>query len=159
MWIRLIMRILITVRESDSLFVRENLPAVKRLLEISDIRYWQLIAWLCKIFAADNEMFQFFFCENLPAKYVHFGIVDHFVGFLCRKGEERTQSKVWFMVEANPTAYRSEISQWKHMWEVLYLQYMNMDPKCKRAYGLGSSCRPNECLFRVWETLGGRDFG
>jgi hypothetical protein len=29
---------------------------------------------------------------------------------------------------------------------------------CKRAYGLGSQCRPNECLFWVWETPGGRDF-
>jgi hypothetical protein len=26
---------------------------------------------------------------------------------------------------------------------------------CKRAYGLGSQCRPNECLFWVWETPGG----
>ncbi len=25
---------------------------------------------------------------------------------------------------------------------------------CKRAYGLGSQCRPNECLFWVWETPG-----
>jgi hypothetical protein len=24
---------------------------------------------------------------------------------------------------------------------------------------LGSQCRPNECLFWVWETPGGRDFG
>jgi hypothetical protein len=31
--------------------------------------------------------------------------------------------------------------------------------ECKRAYGLGSQCRPNERLFRVWETPGGRDFG
>ncbi len=30
---------------------------------------------------------------------------------------------------------------------------------CKRAYGLGSQCRPNECLFWVWETPGGRDLG
>jgi hypothetical protein len=30
---------------------------------------------------------------------------------------------------------------------------------CKRAYGLGSQCRPNECLFWVWETPGGLDFG
>jgi hypothetical protein len=30
---------------------------------------------------------------------------------------------------------------------------------CKRAYGLGSQCRPNECLFWVWETPGGQDFG
>jgi hypothetical protein len=29
---------------------------------------------------------------------------------------------------------------------------------CKRAYGMGSQCRPNECLFRVWETPGGQDF-
>ncbi len=26
--------------------------------------------------------------------------------------------------------------------------------ECKRACGLGSQCRPNECLFQVWETLG-----
>jgi hypothetical protein len=32
-------------------------------------------------------------------------------------------------------------------------------PYCKREYGLGSQCRPNECLFWVWETPGGRDFG
>ncbi len=25
---------------------------------------------------------------------------------------------------------------------------------CKRAYGLGSQCRPNESLFRVWEPQG-----
>jgi hypothetical protein len=24
---------------------------------------------------------------------------------------------------------------------------------------MGSQCCPNECLFRVWETPGGRDFG
>ncbi len=24
---------------------------------------------------------------------------------------------------------------------------------------MGSQCRPNECLFRVWETPGGWDFG
>ncbi len=34
-----------------------------------------------------------------------------------------------------------------------------VDSFCKRAYGLGSQCRPNECLFWVWETPGGRDFG
>ncbi len=29
----------------------------------------------------------------------------------------------------------------------------------RRAYGLGSQCRLNECLFWVWETPGGRDLG
>ncbi len=24
---------------------------------------------------------------------------------------------------------------------------------------MGSQCQPNECLFRVWEAPGGRDFG
>ncbi len=33
------------------------------------------------------------------------------------------------------------------------------ETNCKRAYGLGSQCRPNECLFWVWETPGGQDFG
>ncbi len=31
--------------------------------------------------------------------------------------------------------------------------------ECKRAYGLGSQCRPNECLFGSGKTPGGRDFG
>ncbi len=30
---------------------------------------------------------------------------------------------------------------------------------CKRVYGLGSQCRPNECLFGSGKTPGGRDFG
>ncbi len=30
---------------------------------------------------------------------------------------------------------------------------------CKRAYGLGSQCHPNECLFGSGKTPGGRDFG
>jgi hypothetical protein len=30
---------------------------------------------------------------------------------------------------------------------------------CKRAYGLGLQCRPNECLFGIWETLGVRISG
>jgi hypothetical protein len=29
---------------------------------------------------------------------------------------------------------------------------------CKRAYGLGSQCRPNECIFGSGKTPGGRDF-
>jgi hypothetical protein len=31
--------------------------------------------------------------------------------------------------------------------------------ECKRAYGLGSQCRPNECIFGSGKTPGGRDFG
>jgi hypothetical protein len=30
---------------------------------------------------------------------------------------------------------------------------------CKQAYGLGSQCRPNECIFGSGKTPGGRDVG
>ncbi len=34
---------------------------------------------------------------------------------------------------------------------------MDRDCNCKRAYGLGSQCRPNECLFGSGKTPGGWD--
>jgi hypothetical protein len=33
------------------------------------------------------------------------------------------------------------------------------DSHCKRAYGLGSQCRPNWMYIWIWETPVGRDFG
>jgi hypothetical protein len=37
--------------------------------------------------------------------------------------------------------------------------YYGQLPSCKRAYGLGSQCRPNECLFGSGKTPGGWDSG